>query len=93
MSAGCDRRTSSAANHTPKSTSKARQKPGHQLGTPGLSITEWWMKSNTPWPIMAAGISHRFVLKPSTPSSKNPLATKISTTRVRPEPPISANST
>src|SRR5262249_56750693 len=35
---GCRRLIMSTANHAPKTTSDAKQNPGHHCGTPGLSM-------------------------------------------------------
>ncbi len=45
---GCLRVTMSTATHAPKTTSDAKQKPGHHCGTPGLSMKKWRTKSKTP---------------------------------------------
>ena len=37
---GCLRVIMSTATHAPKTTSDAKQKPGHHCGTPGLSMKE-----------------------------------------------------
>jgi hypothetical protein len=37
---GCLRVIMSTATHAPKTTSDAKQKPGHHCGTPGLSMTK-----------------------------------------------------
>src|SRR5467141_2002889 len=81
------------AKNVPRTASNARQKPGHQEGTPGFAMKRWWTKSKTPWPIRAATTNQGFRLKPRMANRENPKAIAISIQRVRCEAPIMANKT
>ena len=69
------------ARQTPAQTSYARQKAGHQPGTPGLVTMRPWKKSKMPWPTSAAATIQRFSLNPTTAATMNAIIIPDSITR------------